>query len=142
MGEFGPPKADSRNRSVPLPAAVVEALAALKQRPRFVGPDDLVFVSSKGTPLDADNLRSRNLKPAAEAIGLEKLGWHDLRRTYTTLSADVGMDLKDRQGTMGHARIDMTAMYTQDSHERRRRGAEAILGAIMEGEPEASEVLQ
>ena len=142
LGEFGPPKADSRNRSVPIPVAAIEALAALKQRPRFVGPDDLVFVSSKGTPLDADNLRSRHLKPAAEAIGLEKLGWHDLRRTYTTLGADVGMDLKDRQGTMGHLRIDMTAMYTQDSHERRRRGAEAILAAIMEGEPEAPKVLQ
>ena len=67
--------------------------------------------SVKGTPLDADNLRSRHLKPAAEAIGLEKLGGHDLRRTYTTLGAGVGMDLKDRQGTMGHSRIDMTAMY-------------------------------
>ena len=43
---------------------------------------------------------------------------------------------------MGHSRVDMTAMYTQDSHERRRRGAEAIFGAIMEGQPEVPEVLQ
>ena len=60
-GKFGSVKAKSRSRNVPLGDTVVAALTALRQRPQFVGPDDLVFASRTGTPVDACNLLSRHL---------------------------------------------------------------------------------
>jgi len=51
-GKFGSVKAKSRRRNLPLSQSVVEALSALRSRSRFTGPEDLVFCSGKGTPLN------------------------------------------------------------------------------------------
>ena len=42
-GEFGSVKARSRRRDVPLSRGVVEALACIRARSAFTGPEDLVF---------------------------------------------------------------------------------------------------
>jgi site-specific recombinase XerC len=65
-GKFGSVKAKSRKRNLPLSQSVVEALSALRSRSRFTGPEDLVFASRKGTPLNERNLLGRVLKPAGE----------------------------------------------------------------------------
>jgi integrase len=49
---LGTPKS-GKTRSVPMHPDVARALANLLQRERFTGPDDFVFVGSKGEPLTA-----------------------------------------------------------------------------------------
>ena len=41
--------------------------------------------SSKGTPLDAQNIVNRHFKPLLRRAGLPDIRWHDLRHTYATL---------------------------------------------------------
>lgn len=69
-GKFGTVKAKSRRRTVPLSSCVVRLLIELRQRSKFNGPDDLVFASRKGTPLNENNLLRRVIKPIAMQLGM------------------------------------------------------------------------
>ena len=100
-GVFGSVKAKSRRRAVPLSRNVVEALVSLQARGKFTGPDDLVFASKKGTPLNENNLLRRVIKPIAVKLGIPWLSWHVFRHTHATLGEQIGMALSDRQAQMG-----------------------------------------
>ena len=68
-GQAGPFGADD--------AAVIDALAELKERERFTDDDDLVF-TREGEHLDHYGLRKRYYE-ALERAGLRRLRFHDLR---------------------------------------------------------------
>lgn len=125
-GEFGSVKAKSRRRTVPLSNSVVTALTALKHRGTFVSPDDLVFATTKGTPLDETNLMRRLIKPVAKELGMPWLSWHVFRHTHATLGDQIGMALSDRQAQMGHGDARMTLHYTHADIERRRASIETM----------------
>ncbi len=124
-GVFDTVKARKRNRNVPMPASVAEALAMLKSGSKFVLPDDVVFASRTGTPVDQHNISNRELKRVGEGLSIP-LNWHTFRRTFATLSNEIGMDRTDRQALMGHAAASMTDYYTIVSVERMRAGADKI----------------
>ncbi len=130
-GKFGSVKAKSRRRDVPLSSSVVAALAALHARSRFVGPDDLVFVSRKGTPLNENNLMRRVLKPVAARLGMPWLSWHVFRHTHATLGEQIGMALSDRQAQMGHGDVRMTLHYTHSDLNRRRAAVETMTERLL-----------
>jgi integrase len=125
-GKFGTVKAKSRRRAVPLSTTVVAALLDLRGRSRFIQPDDLLFASRKGTPLNENNLLRRVIKPIAVKLGLPWLSWHVFRHTHATLGEQIGMALSDRQAQMGHGDVRMTMHYTHSDMERRRAGVEAM----------------
>jgi len=125
-GKFGSVKAKSRRRNVPLSSSVVTVLADIQRRSKHTGPDDLVFSSSKGTPLNENNLMRRLIKPAAELLGMPWLSWHVFRHTHATLGEQIGMALSDRQAQMGHRDVGMTLHYTHSDLERRRAAIEAM----------------
>ena len=119
-GSFGTTKNTARNRIEPLPAIVIEALAALKAASKFAGPEDLVFSNPEGKSYDEDVLR-RKLKKAGEQIGIPwTVSWHCFRRYFATESDRKGMSQGDRQASLGHASAEMTAHYTTSDIERRR----------------------
>lgn len=118
--QFTSLKSGSRRRDVPVPEVLVGALAAIKVQARFSSPDDPVFASSRGTPLDANNVRTRVFKKIRSELGLPELGWHTFRRTAATLAEVSDMVLSDRIAMLGHARADMTMHYTISDLERRR----------------------
>ena len=103
-GQFGTVKAKARRRSVPLGTSVVRALAELRARSSFIGPDDLIFASREGTPLDERNLLGRIIKPVAITLGMPWLSWHVFRHTHATLGEEIGMTLS---GPAGAGRWDM-----------------------------------
>jgi integrase len=125
-GKFGSVKAKSRRRNVPLSRTVVKALEGLRQKSKHTGPDDLVFSSRKGTPLNENNLMRRSIKPAARALGMPWLSWHVFRHTHATLGEQIGMALSDRQAQMGHGDVRMTLHYTHSDLTRRRAAVEAM----------------
>ena len=125
-GKFGTVKARSRRRAVPLSASVVAALSELHAKSKFIGPDDLIFASRNGTPLNENNLMRRLVKPIAVKLGLPWLSWHVFRHTHATLGEQIGMALSDRQAQMGHGDVRMTMHYTHSDMERRRAAVEAM----------------
>jgi integrase len=137
-GVFGTVKTKSRRRTVPLGSCVVGLLVELKHRSKFNGPDNLVFASKKGTPLNENNLLRRVIKPIAVELGMPWLSWHVFRHTHATLGEQIGMALSDRQAQMGHGDVRMTMHYTHSSFERRREGVEEMstrLTALTTGKP-------
>lgn len=133
-GKFGSVKAKSRRRDVPLGNSVVIALLEVRARSKFIGPDDLVFASRNGTPLNENNLMRRVVKPAARKLGMPWLSWHVFRHTHATLGEQIGMALSDRQAQMGHGTIQMTMHYTHADMERRRAAVETMTEGLI-GEP-------
>jgi integrase len=95
------PKTRTSRRTLPLPAAAVEVLAA--HLPHGGQPADLVFTAQKGGPLRNSNYRAKVWLPAVEAAGLEGLHFHDLRHTYASWLEDGGIPRRAIEELLGHA---------------------------------------
>jgi integrase len=103
-------------RSVPLIDQAAVALDALSRREEFTGPDDRVFPSVTGGPIDGKEMRSE-FYSALERAGLghlrekdDPMVFHDLRHTFGTLAASI-WPLADVKAFMGHADIQTTMIY-------------------------------
>src|SRR5204862_6530211 len=81
----------------------------LSKRERFTDDDDLVFVSTVGTPVEEVRLR-RRFYAALDRAGLKRLRLHDLRHTFGTLAVQV-FPLSDVKAFMGHADVATTMIY-------------------------------
>jgi integrase len=137
-GETGTLKTGQRKRNIPLPEPLVNALLSLH---RQVGatlhhgsansPDDVVFASRTGRPVNENNTRKRLFGKIAKTLGLKRLGWHTFRYTHATLTQSVGMHSRDRQALMGHGALEQTQAYTQVDYERMRQGLGQIAGMIL-----------
>jgi integrase len=142
-GDWGEPKSDASNTTIPVNAKVIERIQALRtltvevkagravRRYRVVkadGPNDLVFQSVKGgQPMRDNNILVRHIKPAARRIELPWVNWLVLRRSYATWLRMVGTDPRDRQSLMRHSRFTTTAeVYEQDLPESQLRAVEKL----------------
>jgi integrase len=111
---FSEPKNVSR-RTVDLPQRAVVALRSHRKRQledelrahAYENPG-LVFVTGKGTPLDAQNIVNRHFKPLLKRAGLPSIRWHDLRHTYATLLLARGTHPTFVQKSLGHASVQLT----------------------------------
>jgi integrase len=93
-------------RHVPLLPQAKAALERLRGPGDFTAPDELVFCTSRGRPLDRSALVAR-FKRARDAAGLRPLRFH----TYGSLLAAAGVPVTDIQAAMGHADIQTTSRY-------------------------------
>ncbi len=114
-GKVGLPKGRKKRR-VRLSAAMATTLWALRKETR-PGDDDLVFTSEKGLRIDASNLMSRVLKPAAVDAGLGErgksahgrsvavswVGFHTFRHTCATMLFRRGWNAVQVQRFLGHS---------------------------------------
>ncbi|MGE5689176.1 MAG: tyrosine-type recombinase/integrase, partial [Pseudomonadota bacterium] len=71
----------------------------------FAKPEDYVFTTSIGTPINQRNVSARGLEKAADRAGLNRKGlprvsMHDLRHTFAShLILDVGLDMSRCRGS-------------------------------------------
>jgi len=143
-GDWGAPKSEASNATVPVNRAVTERIFRLKamtvevkagraiRRYRAVksdGPDDLVFQSlAKGAPMRDNNILVRHIKPAARAMGLPWVNWQVLRRSFATWLKIKGADVKDAQALMRHSRASTTLdVYQQFVPESQRRVVDGLV---------------
>lgn len=99
------------------------ALAKLRNRERFTGDTDFVFVDWKGKHQYHVAVRSR-FYAALQRAELRRIRFHDLRHTFGTTMAAAGKDLVTIQNWLGHAHISTTMRY---AHFRpSRQGAQEI----------------
>jgi integrase len=107
-GHLRRPKTDAGVRSVPLfpsvDVALREVAARAVERGRYA-PDELVFGSMRGTPLQPSNFRQRVWHPALRHAGLEhqRYRFHDLRHTCVSRLVAAGAEVKLVQAVADHA---------------------------------------
>jgi integrase len=112
---FSEPKNASR-RTLDLPQRALEALRTHRKRQleeqlrtgAAGRENNLVFASTIGTPLDAQNIINRHFKPLLRNAELPAIRWHDLRHTCATLLLSRGTHPKLVQHLLGHASIAIT----------------------------------
>jgi integrase len=100
---FGPPKSKAGIRSIRMGPGLVKTLEGHRG-----DPDELVFSTKAGTPINQSNLIKREFHPALKRAGLRRIRWHDLRHTYAALMIAQNCNLKLLQTWMGHASISIT----------------------------------
>ena len=96
-------------RFVPIADPAAAGVRTARRAQRFIGPDDYVFCSRLGRPLDGSALR-RRFKRAAAAAGLRVLRFHALRHGAGSLVAREA-DPRWVQGFLGHSKLTTTARY-------------------------------
>jgi integrase len=109
------PKTDAGRRSVLLTPSAVSALRRhrtqqTEQRLRAVYWDDLdlVFCTSIGTHIQANNLLRRSWRPLLERAGLPAVRFHDLRHSCASLMLAEGVPVKVVAEMLGHADVSVT----------------------------------
>jgi integrase len=102
-GELANVGQKSRHKNRPIPQPLLPMLVGLSQRAKFTGPDDFVFVSQAGTPINENNVAARRLKPIGRALHMPWLSWHVIRRAHTTLAYEIGMQHLDRMAASGYS---------------------------------------
>jgi integrase len=125
-GHFDEPKSRHSVRLIPLgPLAV--AMLSDRRRRELADPSTLVFSSGTGNALGRRSLLSRQLKPAAKAVGLGNVTWHMLRHSNATLHDSLGTPLGTVQALLGHSSSEITRqVYLHSLPEDRRVAAEKL----------------
>ncbi len=127
---LGPPKSAAGRREVSVgPWLLEEMTIHMRTLGVLTNLDAFVFPADGGSPLDYANWRRRVWLPATKRVGLEGLGFHDLRRACATYMVLDGLDPKTAQGRLGHSDPRLTlAIYAQATGEGDRRAATALAG--------------
>jgi integrase len=99
------------DRTVPIPPHIATVLAEWRKRcPR--SPQELVFPSRSGRPLDLDTFRARVFKPAVKTAGLApELRFHDLRHTAASLLLQSGSTVRDVMEICGWRQLATAQRY-------------------------------
>ena len=142
-GEWGTPKSEASNATIPVNCEVIGRIHRLKnvtvviragnatrKYPAVKGsaPDDLVFQSVKaGKPMRDNNVLTRFIKPAAVKLGMGWVNWQVLRRSHATWLKLAGADVKDAQAQMRHSRVTTTLeVYQQFVPESQRKAVNKL----------------
>ena len=116
---------------MPLADRVGAALEALSRRSAFTADDDLVFGHPQsGQPLDRSKVRKR-FKAAVKRAGVRDVRFHDLRHTFGTRMAAVGVPMRTLQEWMGHADFKTMLIYADYAPDERRE--RELIGRAFEG---------
>jgi integrase len=143
-GDWGAPKSEASNATVPVNRAVIERIRNLdnvvvqvkagKAKRKYLavkrqGPDDLVFQSPvTGAAVRDNNVLVRHIKPAARELEIPWVNWQVFRRSFATWLKMKGADVKDAQALMRHSKASTTLdVYQQFVIESQRRVVDGLV---------------
>lgn len=98
-----------KSRHVPCPRELRKELEALS-RYNQNHPDQTIFLSSNGTPVNHDSFADRFDRDIRKWGG-RRIRFHDLRHTAATLMLSKGIDVKTVSEILGHESITTTMIY-------------------------------
>lgn len=133
----GLPKSDAGRRTLSMPTALANLLAAHLEAKGLSSADGdaYVFPSMSGGPLHYANWYHRVWAPAVEAADLDGITFHDLRRANATGLVAAGVDVKTAQTRLGHSSSRLTLeLYAQSVAARDRDAADALGATFMPGQ--------
>lgn len=127
------PKTAAGRRSIPLPEYVLDTLADRKVKATHASPDDLIFATGTGTPLEWRVIKRRHFKPLLKRLGLPDIRGYDLRHTCTTLMIEAGVSPATITERLGHR--STAFLLDTYSHVLPHHQVEATrsLGVLLEG---------
>ena len=135
-GKFGTPKTRSSRRVIPMSSALRAACETHRARCMRTMPQDLVFCTTKGTPLSPKNLYNRALAPACDSAKLPRVSWHSFRHGNATLLGEVGESIKTAQAILGHSDIETTLnTYMHAIPDSQRRAVDRVAGVLFPDVP-------
>lgn len=109
--------------TLPLNDVAMEVLKA-RARVRCIN-SNLIFYSSHGTPISANNLR-RAFYSATRKADIENFHWHDLRHTFATKLIQAGVDIYTVQRLGRWKNISMVMRYAHHYPESLRSGIKVL----------------
>ena len=134
-----PPKTKAGNRTVILPAPVLNVLKAYQKtvHSRWMFPSPV----KEDSPLDPAAVRKR-LQTVLERAECKRLRFHDLRHTFATASLEHGMDVKTLSTIIGHVSSATTLnTYTHVTDAMRQSAADKIDRGIGRAKPKPRQEL-
>ncbi len=140
---FGPPKTKKSHRVIPLPADLVEALAAHIAE-YSTGPEGLVFTSPYGGALKVTTFNSGPWAAAVEkSEAPQGMTFHWLRHYYASRLIRFGESVKTVQARLGHATaaetLDTYGHLWPDSDDRTREAASgAVAGKVADSDADSA----
>ncbi len=126
---LGPVKTDRSARVIAMSRPCLLALRRHRDRQsaerRTAGKawtdHDLVFASTRGTPLEPRNV-TRQFDALCRRAGLRHIRFHDLRHTCATLLYEQGVSIDNIQNVLGHSSPTITKMIYVEVTETIQRG--------------------
>ena len=135
-------KTSAATRDVVIMDALARVLRAHRLASPYPAASDPVFASAIGTPIDDHNARSRGLRPALRAAGVERnITLHDLRHTAASLMIANGADVVFVSHQLGHASPAITLttyarIFDQVAHAATMRDRmQTRYGALLDTKP-------
>lgn len=99
-------------------------------------PQDLVYCTTKGTPLSPKNLYNRVLAPACDNAKLPRVPCHSFRHGNATLLGEVGESIKTAQAILGHSDIETTLnTYMHAIPDSQRLAVDRVAGVLFPDVP-------
>jgi integrase len=96
------------------------------------GSDGFVFPSENlSTPLSADNIWRRNMKPKLEKVGLQWATFQILRKTNASLGDKYGVDRKVAADQRGHGIGVSLDVYTSSDLGQKRAALKILEAAVL-----------
>jgi integrase len=92
----------------------------------------LVFPSSVGTVLRANNLTRRHWLPLRAAAGVPEIRFHDLRHTYASMAIRAGMDVRLLADRLGHRDPAFTLRQYVHVFEKYRQSGALSLDSLLQ----------
>jgi integrase len=105
-----------------------EVIVDWRGRVKRSEPEALMFSTWSGKPILPNNVVRRWIIPACATLGLERVTWLTLRRTYSSWAHEKGVPGKVIAQLMGHAKVDTTTLnvYTQVVDGSLRKAADVV----------------
>jgi len=111
-------KTEGSEGDVALPQRLAVELAHWRTLTEWAGDRDFIFPNTVGGFLDYENFEARVLAPIRMKLGLEKLNFQILRRSYATLAVGERKGTtRDVQTMLRHTRPDTLENYVKDVPE-------------------------
>lgn len=123
------------HRSVPMPQAVMDMLAALPPGNR----SDLIWANRDGNVMSPANWRRRVFAPAVATAGLAHMTPHDLRHTAASAWFDEGFDIVEVARFLGDSLAVAEQTYTHLFRGRRSERMDKMNDRITRGRAEAAD---
>jgi len=131
-GRLDTPKTRKSVRLVALSDSVRVDLESWRAESPSSGPDSWLFPSEKlTTSLSKNNVMYRHIRPKLKAVGLEWVDFQVMRRTYSSLMREKGVDPKIVADLMGHDLDVNLNTYTQTSMDSRHEAVKALETAFI-----------
>ncbi|PYS54608.1 MAG: hypothetical protein DMG13_07570 [Acidobacteria bacterium] len=131
QGHIDTPKTKAGVRSNPLDPWTLALLQDWQRQTKRSRPEDFIFGTRKGKIDNPSNLLQRYVYPACTAIGLGRVDFLTLRRTFSTQAHKQGIPPKTIAAMMGHANVDTQLLYIQPLEDAMKREAASKIGGSL-----------